>query len=109
MNAITVSRIVPQLIAIVMLSWAVVTVNPYGYYMVLRWVCCAAFISLVRAALKNEQTSWAWIMAVLAGIYNPIVRVHASREFWVLVNLVTIAVVIASIFALKQTTQRKPS
>lgn len=93
-------RIFPQMIAIAMLLWAIVPSNPYGYYMVLRWVCCAIFAFLAIQALEQKRTPWAWIMAVAAGVYNPIIRVHATREFWTVVNIITIVIVAASAVAL---------
>lgn len=95
-------RIIPQLIAIAMLGWAIVPSNPYGYYMVLRWVCCAIFAFLAIRALDQKRTPWVCTMTVAAGVYNPIIRVHATREFWTVVNIVTIAILIASIFVLKR-------
>ena len=34
-------------------------------------------------------------------VYNPIFRVHLNRELWSIINIVTIAIAVASIFALK--------
>ena len=95
------TRIIPQLIVVAMLVWAILPVNPYGYYLVLRWICCAVFIYLAVQAIKLRRFPWAWIMGVAAGVYNPIVRVHATREFWIVLNLITVLIVVVSIFALK--------
>ena len=58
---------------------------PYGYYQVLRWVCCIGFLFLGLPAEGNRKLIW----FVLAGVYNPIVPVHAGRELWMVINLVT--------------------
>jgi len=42
---------VPQIIASVLLVWALNPENPYGYYILLRWVCCVAFAYLAYQAL----------------------------------------------------------
>ena len=47
------------------------------------------------------KNGWVWVLGVTAAIYNPILRVHATREIWSVVNLVTIGLAIASIFVLK--------
>ena len=41
------------------------------------------------------------MLGVTAAIYNPIPRVHAAREIWSIVNLVTTGLAFASIFILK--------
>ena len=92
---------IPQAIVIPMLLWALIPANPYGYYILLRWVCCAAFVYLAIQAWNLERTGWVWILGVTAGVYNPIFRIHATREIWSIVNLVTIALAVASIFVLK--------
>lgn len=92
---------IPQAIVIPMLLWALVPVNPYGYYILLRWVCCAAFAYLAFHACGLQRTGWVWVLGVTGAIYNPIFRVHSTRELWSIVNLVTIGLAIASISALK--------
>lgn len=37
--------------------------------------------------------NWVWVWGAIAGIYNPIFPVHASREVWSFVNVATIAIV----------------
>lgn len=37
---------VPQLVAALMLLWGLNPENPYGYYILLRWVCCGIFAYL---------------------------------------------------------------
>lgn len=92
---------IPQAIVIPMLLWALNPVNPYGYYILLRWVCCAAFVYLAIQAWNLEKSGWVWILGVTGAIYNPILRVHSTREIWSIVDLVTIGLAVASIFVLK--------
>lgn len=96
------SLFVPQLLGIGMLGWAMVPTNPYGYYLVLRWVICGIFAYLAVQAYERQMSSWTWAFGVTAGIYNPIVRVHGTRELWTLVNLVTIALLISSMVVMRQ-------
>ena len=96
---------IPQSIAIVMLLWALIPDNPYGYYVLLRWVCCGIFAYLAVQALAQEMQGWTWILGITALLYNPIFRVHLTREIWSVVNLVTIGIAIGSIFALKSQVQ----
>ena len=92
---------IPQAIVISMLLWALIPANPYGYYVILRWVCCAAFAYLAFRARDLQRDGWVWVIGVTAAIYNPIFRVPSTREVWSIVNLVTIGLAIASIFVLK--------
>jgi hypothetical protein len=54
--------------------------NPYGYYILLRWVCCGIFAYLAYHTLEQEQLGWTWVLGITAVVYNPIVRVHLTRE-----------------------------
>src|SRR5690606_26448402 len=69
---------------------ALVPTLPYGYYSVMRWVVCAACAWLALSSYRNGREEWAWAWGVVAGIYNPIFPVHANREIWSIVNVVTI-------------------
>ena len=92
---------IPQAIVIPMLLWALNPVNPYGYYILLRWICCAVFVYLAIQAWNIEKQGWIWIPGVTAAIYNPILRIHSTREMWSIVNLITIGLAVTSIFVLK--------
>lgn len=92
---------IPQIIVVSMLLWAFNTENPYGYYVLLRWVCCAAFAYLAVQALALDKEGWVWILGVTAVTYNPIIRIHLTRETWSGINLLMIAIAIASVFVLK--------
>jgi len=98
---------IPQLIATLTLLWALNPRNPYAYYILLRWICCAAFAYVGVQALAHHKEGWAWVLGVMAVVYNPIIRVHLTREIWSVVNLITIAIAVASIFVLKVKTQDK--
>ena len=92
---------IPQAIVIPLLLLALNPDNPYEYYIFLRWVCCAAFVYLAIQALALQKSGWVWILGITAVIYNPILRVHGTRDMWFLINLVTIGLAVASIFVLK--------
>jgi hypothetical protein len=91
---------IPQTIASLMLLWALNPENPYGYYILLRWICCGVFGFLTFRAIANREQGWSWTLGITALIYNPIFRVHLTREIWSVVNLITIVIAILSIFRL---------
>jgi len=84
-----------------MLLWALNPANPYGYYILLRWVCCGIFAYLAFKALDQGYQGWVWVLGITAAVYNPIFRVHLTREIWSVVNAVTIGIAVASVFAVK--------
>lgn len=84
-----------------MLLWALNPGNPYGYYVLLRWVCCAVFGYLASQAFACKQQGWVWGLGLTAAVYNPIVPVHLTRDIWSVVNVFTIGIAVASIFAVK--------
>jgi FtsH-binding integral membrane protein len=92
---------IPQTIAGVMLLWALNPENPYGYYTVLRLVCCAAFTYLALKAHAQGKEGWVWVLGVMAVIYNPIIRIHLTREIWSAINIATLVVAISSIFVIR--------
>ncbi len=92
---------VPQLIAGLMLFLALNPYNPYGYYILLRWVCCGVFAYLAFRAFGSGQQGWVWVLGITAAVYNPIIPVHLTREIWPVVNVITIGIAAASVFAIK--------
>ncbi len=88
---------VPQLVVIGMLVWALNPTNPYGYYILLRWVCFGVFGYLALQAFDQRRQGWVWILGITAGLYNPIVPVHMTREIWSVINIATVLIAAASI------------
>ena len=93
----------PQTIVGLLLLWALYPGNPYGYYILLHWICCGAFAYLAVQAFASKREGWGWILGITAGVYNPIVRVPLTRDIWSAVNVVTIAISVLSIFVLPPT------
>src|ERR1035437_11112630 len=92
---------ITQNVAICILLGALSQDSPYVYYVLLRWVCCGVFaFAAVRAAARNQQ-GWVWILGITAAIYNPIFPAHLTRTIWPVVNIVAIAIALASIFTVK--------
>ena len=75
--------------------------NPYGYYILLRWVCFAGFGYLTVQAGLRQKIGWIFVLGLLAILFNPIVKIFFSREAWVILDILTIPVAIGSIFGLE--------
>jgi len=95
-----------RIVTIIMLIWALVPTNPYGYYILLRWFSCGVFIYLAIAGYKSKQLGWMLLFIISAGIYNTILRVHLGRTIWVIVNISSICLVSVS-FMMKDLSQEK--
>lgn len=91
----------PQVIVSITLLWALNPHNPYGYYILLRWICCGLFAYLAFRAVEHEKHGWVWVLGITALVYNPLFQVHLNRELWSTINVATIAIAVISIFALK--------
>jgi hypothetical protein len=95
---------IAQIVGVAMLAWALVPANPYGYYILLRIVLCGIFVFLAVKAHEQKQVGWVCVLTIAAVVYNPIFRVHLNRVIWTVVNLVTIVLLIATVFALRRKT-----
>jgi len=85
-----------------MLLWALYPGNPYGYYILLRWICCGTLIFLTFEAMELEKMNYTWTLGITAVIYNPIIPVHLNREIWSIINIITIIILFSTIFFLKE-------
>lgn len=92
--------VVPQFVISAMLLWALNPSNRYSYYIVLRWVCCIVFGGLAVKALGLRKYAWLVALGIAAVVYNPIIRVHLTRDIWSVVNVVTIGLALGSVFGL---------
>ena len=87
------------LIAAALLAAAVTQRQPYNFYVLLHWVCCAVFAVSAFTANEQHRKIWFWIFVVLAVLFNPIVPVHLKRDTWQVLDSGAVAVmVIAAIF-----------
>ena len=77
----------PVIASIVMLLLAILPL-PYGYYTLLRLVVCFTAVFLAWFSYKAQKISWAWMMGLLALIFNPIIPLYFGRELWIVVDLI---------------------
>ena len=97
----------PVIVVTMMLLWALYPENPYGYYILLRLVCCSAMAYLAMQALSCKKQGWVWILAVTALVYNPVFRIHLNRSLWSVINIVTIAIAWAGAYSLNSNQAKK--
>ena len=92
----TLSLYVAWLVATVILVFAVTGRHPYGFYTLLRWICCAAFAYSAFTAHEKNRVAWVWVFGVLAMLFNPIVPLHFQRDPWQMIDWVTICVIVVA-------------
>lgn len=72
---------------------------PIEYYSLLRWLICGTSAYLAYQLHIKEKNSFTfWAYSLIAFIYNPIFQLHLGKDFWGIINIVTI---LAFIFIVK--------
>ena len=87
-----------------MAAWALFPINPYGYYVLLRFIVCGICIFLAVKAHGLGKMGWVWTLGITAVLYNPFLRAHLTRPVWSVVNVVTILLLVVTIRALRKRT-----
>jgi len=72
--------------------------NPYSYYTFLRWAVMIAAAYSAYRSYKTGKAGWAWIMGIIAALFNPIAPFYLKRDTWQLIDLVISGVFLASSF-----------
>jgi hypothetical protein len=60
---------------------------PYGYYTILRIIACAVFVWCAMVTIRRRHKTLPWVFALIAILFNPIIRVHLDRAIWMWANL----------------------
>lgn len=93
--------VVARLAAAVLLFWALDR-HPYGYYQILRWITCAAGLYAALTAYGGQKTGWAWVLGVVAAVFNPIIPVHLDRDTWKVIDAATAGLLLVSTFLVRE-------
>jgi len=92
-----------------MLLLAFESTNPYGYYLLLRFVCFAAFVFFaVNCVLSDAHPAWTWVFGFFAILYNPILKIPLDRETWLGANACTLILLAASLVKLVRKKEGAP-
>ena len=89
-------------IAIIMLIVTVITAGelPYAYYILLRWVVCAASVITLGMAINEERTGWKVVFGILALLFNPLIPIHLDREIWLPIDILAALIFFISNFSI---------
>ena len=69
---------------------------PYGYYTILRIVVCGAFAWAALIAFDRNVNILPWAFIVLAIIFNPVIKIHFSKEMWAIIDFASGVVLLLS-------------
>jgi hypothetical protein len=73
---------------------------PIEYFMVVRTsITVVALALLIRGALRDHHTVYAWLLGLVAVLFNPILPVYLhDRDAWLLIDVVAIGVLWSATF-----------
>lgn len=60
---------------------------PYGYYTLLRLVAMVVFIWAAIVVRERGHQVLPWVFAVLALLFNPIIKIYLPKEVWAVIDL----------------------
>lgn len=87
---------IPYFVACALLLWALVPVNPYGYYIFLRVVIFTFCAYLAVTFQKADREQFAvWVCVGLAILYNPFFKLHLGRTLWGISNCLGVLIFIS--------------
>jgi len=86
-----------RLIAAGLLLLAIADLH-YGYYTFLRITICIVSVITFYLSYKSDNKSWMWLFGIIAVLFNPIIPIYLGKEFWVVIDFITAAIFIVSIF-----------
>jgi len=101
MRGISVGFLIARLIASGMLLLALSS-HPYSYYILLRWVVCGTAAYGAFKSVELEKSGWAWVLGIIALLFNPIFPVHLSRDIWAPIDIVAALIFVVSIFTIRR-------
>lgn len=69
---------------------------PYGYYTLLR-ICVFGLFGLLAydAHLKGSKLL-PWLFGFMAVLFNPLFKIHFSREIWAAIDVASAAILVAT-------------
>jgi len=89
-------------VVLIMLVCAVARRNPYSFYTLLRWICCACLAYSAFASRLLGQAAWSTVFGIEAVLFNPLVEFHFRRGTWQTLDKLAIASTIIAAVAFRR-------
>jgi len=106
--------VIPYQLIIVPVLLVAMLPMPYGYYTLVRLICCAMFVDLTVRLLANTDNpkldGWRflWFLTAFCAIlYNPFIPVHLTKEIWTVTNLVSLGIGGGAVYLLSRLSKPK--
>jgi hypothetical protein len=80
---------------------------PYGYYTVLRIVAAGTFIWAFIVSYSRKGALLPWIYLLLAILFNPVLKVPLTQDYWMIVNITGGALLLLTMHKIKRKSARK--
>lgn len=61
---------------------------PYAYYQLLRFFICGVGAYGAYFAYQQKKTGWAWILGIIALLFNPFIKFYLDKEIWKILDLI---------------------
>jgi hypothetical protein len=82
-----VSGAISETLLIAMLLWAILPLNPYVFYTLLKIVSTGMGLYLANRAFELNRYGWLIFFLAMVALYNPFFRPSIPREMWVILNI----------------------
>jgi len=92
----------PSIIIAILLIIAIFPISEYGYYIFLRWIVCLSSVFFAYLAYQVGKKYWAWIMGIIAVLFNPIIPIYLKKEIWGPIDIISAVIYLISFFILKE-------
>lgn len=83
-----------------LLVWALAR-HPIGYYTMLRFIVCGVCLYGAFYAVKLKNIVWAWLMAGVAILFNPLIPIYLKKERWQTLDVAAAIFLLVSILLLR--------
>lgn len=70
---------------------------PYGYYTLLRICAFSLFGLLAYNAHLNGGKTLPWLFGLMALVFNPLFKIHFSREVWAAIDVISAVILVTTI------------
>ena len=98
--------VLARVVASVFLFWAV-SRHPYGFYTLLRWIVCASAAYTAYVSTTMKRIPWAWVLGVIALMFNPFIPPRIERATWVYIDVATGIILLLSILFVRESSKSR--
>jgi len=86
------------IISVIALLCAVYFDHSYGYYQILRLLVCGTCAYFSYKTAEQDRKVWAWILGIIAFLFNPIIPIRFDRETWQWFDFITSIILLVFVF-----------